>query len=89
MENKERAYEWMDDLYDFYVLPSISALAWDLRISIDTLIAVHARKEPISDALAKKLMYLWAVKLGKIYFPAPKPVFEIPEISAEKITASS
>jgi hypothetical protein len=77
-ERLKRGGEQLDDLFKLYVLPSISKLASDLKTNVDTLIRVYARKEPISDALAKQLMYLWALKLGKVQVPVPKPVLERP-----------
>lgn len=80
-ERLQRAYRYLDDLFKIYVLPSISKLASDLNIGIDTLIRVFAHKEDISDDLASKLMYLWAIKLGSAYVPGPKAELEPIECS--------
>lgn len=68
----QQAYEDMDALYNFYVQPSISKMATDLKFDIDTLIKVFARKETITEDLAKKVRYLRALKLGTAYSPSPK-----------------
>ncbi len=77
-DRMKRAAEQVIDLFNLFVLTSISMLASDLKTDIDTLIRVYLGKEPISDALAKQIMYLWALKLGKVHYPAPKPTLEMP-----------
>lgn len=68
----QTAYEDMDALYNFYVQPSISKMATDLEIDVDTFIQVFARKVSMSEDLARKLRYLRAIKLGTAYSPCPK-----------------
>lgn len=72
----KQAYGYLDDLFKIYVLPSITKLAADLKIDIDTLIRIFARKETIGEDLARKLTYLHAIKLGSVYVPRPKVELE-------------
>lgn len=74
-ERLQQAYGDMDELYNFYVEPSISKMADDLDISVDALIKALSRKE-ISEDLARKMRFLRALKIGTAYVPGPKATLD-------------
>jgi len=72
-EQLQEAQQRFKDLLNFYIVLALEKFAQDLRITFERLLKIIEDKEPIDSNIAKKLRYLWQIKLGTVYVPAPKP----------------
>lgn len=61
-------------------LAELYKLSSDLTINSEDLLRILADVQGISPELGKRIDYLWQIRFGKVYYPAPKP--EIPESTA-------
>jgi len=74
----KEAYEKLEELYKFYLKTAIDRLADDLKISSELLQKIIEKKEAITPGIARRLRYLYAIKLGKIKIKVPKPLLVPP-----------
>ncbi len=62
-----------EDLYKFYIKPGENKFAADLGISLERLHKIIRMEEAITPELARKLRYLWQIRLGTTKVKVPMP----------------
>lgn len=73
-----------DDLYKFYIEPSIQKLAYDLNMTYERLDRIIQKKELIDKELALRIRYLWQIIFGKVRIKAPKSILDKEELIPPK-----
>ncbi len=71
------SYKNAEDLYKFYIKPGENKFAKDLGISREVLLKILRKEETINLEIARRLRYLWQIRLGTAKVEVPKPFLPV------------
>ncbi|HEY9245287.1 MAG TPA: hypothetical protein VIO11_00420 [Candidatus Methanoperedens sp.] len=78
----------LKDLAEGYAYAGLYLLASDLRLDTESLLRIIGGVQGITPELGRRIDYLWQIKFGTVYYPAPKSVLDM-DIDIETIEKSS